>query len=94
MKRLVAPQKSHETPQKTLLIQIDGRAVSLAGRPLGHGFLIGPGPLVGQATAFLLELKRSEGTIDALYSYWMLGGAAQIRKPRWSVIRDVLGWVD
>ena len=40
-----------------------------------------------------IELKRMEGTIQRLYDYWMLGGAAQPREPRWSVIRDVLGWV-
>ena len=41
-----------------------------------------------------IDLKRKDGTIDALYEYWMMGGAAKPRKPRWSVIRDVLGWVD
>ena len=41
-----------------------------------------------------IELKRKDGTIDSLYDYWMLGGAVQSRKPRWSVIRDVLGWVE
>ena len=41
-----------------------------------------------------IDLKRKDGTIDALYDYWMMGGATKPRKPRWSVIRDVLGWVD
>ncbi|RLQ21984.1 hypothetical protein DWB85_10375 [Seongchinamella sediminis] len=41
-----------------------------------------------------IELKRSEGTIDELYQYWMHGGATASKSPRWSVIRDVLGWVD
>lgn len=41
-----------------------------------------------------IELKRKDGTIDGLYDYWMLGGAAKVKKPRWSVIRNVLGWVD
>lgn len=41
-----------------------------------------------------VELKQKEGTIDALYEYWMLGGAAKSYSPRWSVIKDVLGWVD
>ena len=41
-----------------------------------------------------IELKRLDGTIDSLYQYWMLGGAAKTRQPRWSVVRDVLGWVD
>ena len=40
-----------------------------------------------------IELKRMEGSVDRLYQYWMLGGAAEPREPRWSVIRNVLGWV-
>jgi Na+/H+-dicarboxylate symporter/ABC-type amino acid transport substrate-binding protein len=41
-----------------------------------------------------IDLKRKDGTIDALYEYWMMGGASRPREPRWSVIRDVLGWID
>ena len=41
-----------------------------------------------------IDLKRKNATIDELYDYWMLGGAAQNRQPRWSVIRDVLHWID
>jgi Na+/H+-dicarboxylate symporter/ABC-type amino acid transport substrate-binding protein len=41
-----------------------------------------------------IELKRRDGTIDALYDHWILGKQAGIREPRWSVIRNVLGWVD
>ena len=41
-----------------------------------------------------IGLKRLDGTIDTLYRYWILGAEETHRKPRWSVIRDVLGWVD
>jgi ABC-type amino acid transport substrate-binding protein len=41
-----------------------------------------------------IELKRRDGTIDALYGHWILGKQATKREPRWSVIRNVLGWVD
>ena len=41
-----------------------------------------------------IELKRRDGTIDALYRHWILGSDAIVRQPRWSVIRDVLHWVD
>jgi len=41
-----------------------------------------------------IDLKRKDGTIDGLYEYWMLGGAARPREPRWSIIRNVLGWVE
>jgi len=41
-----------------------------------------------------ISLKKKDGTIDALYDYWILGKNATPVKPRWSVIRDVLHWVD
>jgi Na+/H+-dicarboxylate symporter len=41
-----------------------------------------------------VDLKRKEGTVDELYNYWMLGGVSKRREARWSIIRDVLGWVD
>ena len=41
-----------------------------------------------------LELKRRDGTIDALYRYWILGQDAAPSSPRWSVARNVLGWVE
>ena len=40
-----------------------------------------------------LRLKREDQTIKQLYRYWTLGGGAQPHQPRWSMIRDVLGWV-
>ena len=39
-----------------------------------------------------IELKRRNGTIDALYGHWILGKQAVKRQPRWSIMRDVLGW--
>ena len=39
-------------------------------------------------------LKQKEGVVDELYNYWMLGGVVEPRERRWSVIRNVLGWVD
>ena len=41
-----------------------------------------------------IDLKRKDGTIDSLHEYWMLGGASKRREPRWSIIRNVLGWVE
>ena len=41
-----------------------------------------------------IELKRRDGTIDALYGHWILGKHADKREPRWSVIRNLLHWVD
>jgi Na+/H+-dicarboxylate symporter len=41
-----------------------------------------------------IELTRRDGTIDRLYDYWILGRQERARAPRWSVIRNVFGWVD
>jgi ABC-type amino acid transport substrate-binding protein len=49
------------------------------------------------SVAFLSEwvyLKQKDQTIQRLFRHWILGEAAKQRGPRWSVIRDVLGWVD
>ncbi len=39
-------------------------------------------------------LKQKDGTIDSLYDYWMLGSVTKPREPRWSIIRNVLGWIE
>ncbi|MBW2315584.1 MAG: cation:dicarboxylase symporter family transporter [Deltaproteobacteria bacterium] len=41
-----------------------------------------------------IVLKRGDGTIDQLYDHWILGRTAKDPVPRWSVARDVLGWMD
>ena len=41
-----------------------------------------------------VQLKRADGSIDRLYRYWMKGGATERKQRRWSVVQDVLGWVD
>ena len=41
-----------------------------------------------------IELKRSDDTVRQLYEHWILGQGAERQQPRWSVIRNVLGWVD
>ena len=41
-----------------------------------------------------IDLKRKDGTFDAAYQYWILGKSATDKTPRWSVIRNVLHWVE
>ena len=41
-----------------------------------------------------IDLKRKDGTIEALYGYWVLGRDTSPRQPRWSILRNVLHWVD
>ena len=39
-----------------------------------------------------VELKRRDGTIEALYGHWILGKQADKRQPRWSIMRNLLHW--
>jgi hypothetical protein len=41
-----------------------------------------------------IDLKKSRGLIKELRDYWMLGKNAVPDTPRWSVVRNVLHWVD
>ncbi len=41
-----------------------------------------------------IELKKRDGTIESLYDHWILGKTAERKQPRWSVIRDLLHWVE
>jgi ABC-type amino acid transport substrate-binding protein len=41
-----------------------------------------------------IGLKQRQGVFDAAYEYWILGQGSEEIRPRWSVIRDVLGWMD
>jgi hypothetical protein len=41
-----------------------------------------------------INLKRNDGTIDKLFDYWIMGKNAGPTGPRWSIIRDVLHWVE
>jgi Na+/H+-dicarboxylate symporter/ABC-type amino acid transport substrate-binding protein len=38
-------------------------------------------------------LKREDRTIERLRRYWILGRDERPRRPRWSIARDVLGWM-
>jgi Na+/H+-dicarboxylate symporter/ABC-type amino acid transport substrate-binding protein len=39
-----------------------------------------------------IELKRKDGTIDALFAHWILGQDSTPKRPRWSIASDVLHW--
>jgi Na+/H+-dicarboxylate symporter/ABC-type amino acid transport substrate-binding protein len=41
-----------------------------------------------------IALKRKDGTLDAAYKHWILGQDAAPRQPRWSIVRNVLHWVE
>jgi Na+/H+-dicarboxylate symporter/ABC-type amino acid transport substrate-binding protein len=56
-------------------------------------------PLAGKDESWVnfvdtwIMLKQKDKTIEELYDYWILGRNATQPKPRWSIIRNVLGWV-
>jgi ABC-type amino acid transport substrate-binding protein len=39
-----------------------------------------------------IVFAESEGLIQRAYDYWVLGKGAEIKGPRWSILRNVLGW--
>jgi Na+/H+-dicarboxylate symporter/ABC-type amino acid transport substrate-binding protein len=40
-------------------------------------------------------LKKADGTFDSAFKYWEMGrGIEEIKEPRWSVIRNVLHWLE
>jgi hypothetical protein len=41
-----------------------------------------------------LELKKRDRTIQSLYDHWILGKNAVPPQPRWSIMRNVLHWVE
>lgn len=41
-----------------------------------------------------LVLKEQDGTIRSLFDYWVQGKTQGVEEPRWSIIRNVLGWVN
>lgn len=41
-----------------------------------------------------VEIKQKEGTVNALFEHWIMGRGAEDTAPRWSIVRDVLHWVE
>ena len=41
-----------------------------------------------------IAIKQMDGSINHLYDYWILGKLPRYSQPRWSVIRNVLHWVE
>ena len=62
-------------------------------RPSGYAVARGNSDMLLLLDAWLLNAK-SDGTMDELYGYWMLGKVKRTQPPRWSIARDVLGWID
>ena len=76
-------------PQFTVVVPEPGRIRVPIAYPMPYGAT----DLVRYVDAWI-ELQREQGSIEKLFEHWILGRLAESREPRWSVIRDVLGWVD
>jgi Na+/H+-dicarboxylate symporter len=61
--------------------------------PVAYAMALGDPTLLSFIDAWV-DLKQKDGTIQRHYDYWILGQDAAPPTPRWSVIRDVLHWVD
>ena len=59
--------------------------------PLGYVVAGGDTEMAAMINTWI-ELKRKDGTIDALFEHWILGRDSRPKRPRWSVIDDVLHW--
>jgi Na+/H+-dicarboxylate symporter/ABC-type amino acid transport substrate-binding protein len=61
--------------------------------PFGYPVRLGDDRLLTFFNAWLVN-ALGDGTVSALYRHWMLGEIGTVRPPRWSIARDVLGWID
>lgn len=43
---------------------------------------------------YWIKMERDYGELDSKYSYWILGKIPAENEPRWSVVRNVLHWVN
>jgi ABC-type amino acid transport substrate-binding protein len=61
--------------------------------PLGYPIIKGDQETLNFINNWIY-LKKKDNTIEELYNYWILGKGAIEKGPRWSIIRNVLHWVD
>jgi ABC-type amino acid transport substrate-binding protein len=61
--------------------------------PVGYSIQNERHKLLRVVNAWLHEAKRT-GEIDNLHKYWVQGRTKEVEPPRWSIIRNVLHWVE
>ena len=59
--------------------------------PSAFGLAREPGELVDVVNEWVVFAEKT-GVIQRSYDYWILGQGAQKPEPRWSIMRNVLGW--
>jgi ABC-type amino acid transport substrate-binding protein len=61
--------------------------------PSAFGLALDAGDLTDVVNEWVV-FATNEGGIQRAYDYWILGQGAEDKQPRWSILRNVLGWVD
>jgi hypothetical protein len=61
--------------------------------PFGYAVARGETELLDFLDAWMIN-ARGSGLLDQLYRYWMLGEIGSVPPPRWSIARNLLGWMD
>lgn len=61
--------------------------------PSAFGLALDAGDLTDVVNEWVV-FATNEGRIQRAYDYWILGQGAEDKQPRWSILRNVLGWVD
>jgi ABC-type amino acid transport substrate-binding protein len=79
---LLHPQFSVVIPKPTLL-----------RRPLAFGLAPDAGRF-GDFVDAWVTMQQARGNVSRGYDYWVLGKGTERREPRWSIARDVLGWIE
>jgi Na+/H+-dicarboxylate symporter len=59
--------------------------------PTGFGLPLDARDLADAVNEWVV-FATSEGLVQRAHEYWVLGRGAEERGPRWSILRDVLGW--
>jgi hypothetical protein len=63
------------------------------GIPFAFGVALDEGELLALVNEWVV-FAENEGRVQRADDYWVLGRGAEDHGPRWSILRDVLGWVD
>ncbi|MDJ0866594.1 MAG: cation:dicarboxylase symporter family transporter [Myxococcota bacterium] len=73
------------------------RVIIPTRRPVGLPFCYAMHPDAVRLARFVDQwvlLAETMGRIETLTDYWLYGEGAEEEAPRWSILRDVLGWVE
>ncbi len=87
---------SAESGSAFTLLYPDFEVVVPAGRPISLPLFYAIGSNDAALTRFLdhwIDLRKKDGTMQDFYDHWILGKTEQGKSRRWSIIRDVLQWV-